>query len=177
MGLACKIAGHKWHRTPGGGEGCSCARCGAVRNEGHDFAPTEDGRPACAVCGVGADESRAKAAAEMLESAYRMTLRRDEEERGVLIREAHDLIRKIGDPAWIADVAPLAPFCAMERLAELEADEELARIARSDGDTFSYKQKCEAHSLIKDDALRESIGVRMTGMEAVWYDYDIKSGM
>ncbi|MBP3210787.1 MAG: hypothetical protein J6M64_12900 [Oscillospiraceae bacterium] len=65
----------------------------------------------------------------------------------------------------------------MERLAELGADEELARIARSGGDDFSYKAKCEARSLIKDDALRNSIHTQMTGMEAIWYDYDIKSGM
>ena len=157
---------HKW-------AGCTCARCGAVRNEGHDFAPTEGGRLACTVCGI----SAAKAAAEMLEEAHRMTLRRDEKKKEGLIREACDIIRQIGDPVWLADVAPLAPFCVIERLAELGADEELARIARSDGDTYSYKAKCEAHSLIKDDALRESIGVRMTGMEAVWYEYDIKSGM
>ncbi|MBQ3386908.1 MAG: hypothetical protein IJG53_06240 [Eggerthellaceae bacterium] len=30
MGLACKIAGHKWN-------GCTCTRCGERRNEGHDW--------------------------------------------------------------------------------------------------------------------------------------------
>ena len=155
--------------------GCTCTRCGAVRNEEHDFVPMEDGKLACAVCGAGADESRAKAAVEMLESVDRRLCRRGEEER--LTRKAHDLIRQIDDFACVAAIAPLAPFCAMERLAELDADEELASIARSGGDEYSYKAKCKAKDLIKDAALRESIDVRMTGMEAVWYDYDIKSGM
>ncbi|MBR0391439.1 MAG: hypothetical protein IJK38_03870 [Oscillospiraceae bacterium] len=53
----------------------------------------------------------------------------------------------------------------------------MARIARSDWDDFSYKAKCEARSLIKDSALRDSIIPQRTGMEAIWYDYDIKSGM
>lgn len=30
MGIACKIAGHKW-------SGCTCARCGERRDEGHDW--------------------------------------------------------------------------------------------------------------------------------------------
>ncbi|MBO5571022.1 MAG: hypothetical protein J6A79_19160 [Clostridia bacterium] len=71
----------------------------------------------------------------------------------------------------------MSPFCAIERLAEIGADEELARIARSDWDDFSYEAKCEARSLIKDSALRDSIIPQRTGMEAIWYDYDIKSGM
>ena len=65
----------------------------------------------------------------------------------------------------------------MKRLAELGAEKDLAGIARVDGDTYSLKAKSEAKSLIKDAALRESINVRMTDMEVVWYDYDIKTGM
>ena len=172
--LKCAVCGkvneyikeHEW-------EGCICVRCGARRNEGHDFAPAEDGKLMCAVCGISADESRAKSAAEILKQTWRSSDRVWKE----LVQNAYTLIRQIEDPTYIADVAPLAPFCAVERLAELGADEELARIARSGGDDFSYKAKCEARSLIKDDALRNSIHTQMTGMEAIWYDYDIKSGM
>jgi len=32
-------------------------------------------------------------------------------------------------------------------LAELDADEELVRIARSDGDTYSYMAKCKGSPL------------------------------
>lgn len=172
--LKCAVCGkvneyikeHEW-------EGCVCARCGACRNEGHVFAPTEDGKLVCSVCGISADESRAKSAKEILEQARRSSDRDGEE----LFQKANDLIRQISNPADVAAVAPLSPYCAIERLAELGADEELARIARSDGDDFSYKAKCEARSLIKDSALRDSIIPQRTGMEAIWYDYDIKSGM
>lgn len=53
MGLACKITGRKWHKTPDGGEGCSCARCGE-RNWGgdHDWRKQPGSCVAiCAWCG------------------------------------------------------------------------------------------------------------------------------
>ncbi len=176
--LECVVCGrvneyeksHEW-------EGCTCTRCGEHRNEGHDFALAGDGKLVCSVCGISADESRMKAANEMLMKA-RLSFRRDEEAlKKALIKKACDLIRQFDDPAYVAAVAPDAPFCAIERLAELGADKELADIARSDGDTYSYNMKSKAKSLIKDASLRDAIDVRRTGMEAVWYDYDIKSGM
>ncbi len=158
---------HKW-------KGCVCAGCGKRRNEAHDFVSGIDGRFVCSICGISQDESYAKAAEEMLEEAQRS--RRDKE-RQELTRKAHGLIRQIYDPACIIDIISLADFCTLERLAELGADKELATIARAGGDAYNYELKKKAYSLIKDASLRDSISVRMTGMEAVWYDYDIKSGM
>lgn len=37
MGLACKMTGHKWNKLPDGSDGCTCARCGERREEGHDY--------------------------------------------------------------------------------------------------------------------------------------------
>ena len=37
MGLVCKIKGHAWNKLPDGSDGCTCARCGERRNEGHDW--------------------------------------------------------------------------------------------------------------------------------------------
>ena len=156
---------HEW-------SGCTCIRCGEHRNEEHVFVPADDGKLVCSVCGISADESRTKSADEIL---WQVRFSRDNVKE--LFQKACDLIRQINDPACIAKVAKQAPFCAMERLAELGADEELAEIARSGGDDFSYKAKCKAQSLIKDASLRDSIHVCMTGMEEIWYDYDIKSGM
>ncbi|WP_350454433.1 DUF1660 family phage protein [Slackia heliotrinireducens] len=103
---------HQW-------EGYTCVRCGAVRNEEHDFvtAPHGSGRTVCSVCGMDADVSRAKAAGEMLELMHRRHCKREEEQP--LTQKAYALIRQIGDPAQIMTVAPLAPYCAAERLAEL----------------------------------------------------------
>ena len=38
MSLACKVSGHKWHKTPDGSDGCTCARCGEHNHGGkHDW--------------------------------------------------------------------------------------------------------------------------------------------
>ena len=57
-------------------------------------------------------------------------------------------------PAWMTDNESKAQRAITARgrrkamsLAELDADEELARIARSDGDTYSYSAKCKGSPL------------------------------
>ena len=166
-GFACSICGkaneskksHKW-------EGCTCVRCGEHRNEEHDFVPTADGgKMVCSVCGIGIDESRAQAAIDALEN----------EKRSDYWSYAYDLIMQMEDPTCVASVAPYMPKQAFERLGQLGADEELARIAHSS--RYGYEDRRNAQRNIRDAALRDSIDVRMTEEEQRWYDHDIKSGM
>lgn len=52
MGLVCRIAGHKWRKLPDGKDGCTCSRCGEIRDDGHLFQPiTGKCEERCAVCG------------------------------------------------------------------------------------------------------------------------------
>ena len=119
MGLACRITGHKWHKLPDGKDGCTCTRCGTVRNKDHSFAlSAEDGLLRCTVCGIGIDESRAQAVIEAFK----------EKPEGYW-SFAYDLIQQIEDPACIVSVAPLMPRQAFERLGQLGADVELEAIA------------------------------------------------
>ena len=46
MGLACKIAGHKW-------DGCTCQRCRTVRDDAHDWNSCT-----CRKCGKIRDEKQ-----------------------------------------------------------------------------------------------------------------------
>ncbi|MBR3157944.1 MAG: hypothetical protein IKF14_02460 [Atopobiaceae bacterium] len=52
MGFLCKALGHKWNKLPGGGHGCTCARCGEHRDEGHDYvAQSGTCAAVCSACG------------------------------------------------------------------------------------------------------------------------------
>ena len=152
---------HKW-------AGCTCSRCGETRNEGHDFAPAPDGNGAliCSICGIDSNESYVQAAIEALKKEHSNYWHCD---------EAKKLIDRVTDPACLLRVAPYAPGWAIRRLAKLGADGQLASIARDT--SYGYETRREARNLIRDEELRESIDVQRSEMEAVWYDYDIKSGM
>ncbi len=53
MGLVCKIAGHKWYKTPDGRDGCTCSRCGAPNPDGVHDRHKEPGNcyAVCSWCG------------------------------------------------------------------------------------------------------------------------------
>ena len=158
---------HKW-------TGCTCSRCGVVRNEGHDFVPAPDGSGAltCSICGIDSNESYAQAAIEALrkwDGSYWQCW------------EAEKLVKQITDPSFLKPILPYAEGLALNRMAELGADEELASIARNE--RHGYETRRNAHDKISDQELRRSITVERSewelrkAAEDYWYQYDIKSGM
>ena len=148
-------------------QGCTCTRCGEVRNAGHRFvAPAEGGLAVCAICGMSIDESRAQNIIDVVKKA-RGDLRR--------CRGVEEVVKEMTDPDALLKVVGSVPLQALRRLGHLGADKALAKLAKDP--SSGYQLRVDARNLIRDEALRESITVCRTEDEQRWYDYDIKSGM